>query len=50
MKETVALVELVAVTVSTVGAPAITGKVVIEFDGRVDRELPTLLVAVTVKV
>ena len=50
VKETVALVDPVAVAVPIVGAPGTTADVVTEFEAAEAREVPTLLVAVTLKV
>ena len=51
VKETVALVDPVAVAVSIVGAfGAIAAGVVTEFEAADAREVPALLVAVTLKV
>lgn len=50
VNEIVALVELVAVTVSTVGIPGSTGDVVTEFEADEALDVPTILVAEMVKV
>ena len=50
VKETVALVGPVAAAVPIVGAPGATAVVVTEFEAADAREIPALLVAVTLKV